>query len=61
MHTPVATVAINNAALLAIRILSTADPRLLVKMEEYMKDMEGEVLGKVDKIRWGNHEVRKQY
>ncbi|KAK7471297.1 phosphoribosylaminoimidazole carboxylase ade2 [Stygiomarasmius scandens] len=62
---PVATVAINNstnAALLAIRILSTADPRLLVKMEEYMKDMEGEVLGKVDRIQeggWGNYEVKK--
>ncbi|THU81461.1 Phosphoribosylaminoimidazole carboxylase, partial [Dendrothele bispora CBS 962.96] len=39
---PVATVAINNstnAALLAVRILSTSDPRLLIKMEEYMKEM----------------------
>jgi len=62
---PVATVAINNstnAALLAIRILSTADPRLLVKMEECMRDMEGEVLDKVDRIQeggWGNYEVKK--
>ncbi|THV04498.1 Phosphoribosylaminoimidazole carboxylase [Dendrothele bispora CBS 962.96] len=62
---PVATVAINNstnAALLAVRILSTSDPRLLIKMEEYMKEMEGEVIGKVDRIEqsgWGNYEVKK--
>ncbi|EGG13087.1 uncharacterized protein MELLADRAFT_114877 [Melampsora larici-populina 98AG31] len=51
---PVATVAIGNstnAALLAIRILSVGIPRLLDQMETYMKSMETEVLGKVEKIK----------
>lgn len=51
---PVATVAINNAtnaALLAIRILAAADPRYLKMMEQYMADMEAEVMGKVEKVK----------
>ncbi|KAF5349313.1 hypothetical protein D9758_011763 [Tetrapyrgos nigripes] len=62
---PVATVAINNstnAALLAIRILSTSDPRLLTRMEDYMKEMEREVSTKIERIEsggWGNYEVKK--
>ncbi|KAI7938042.1 hypothetical protein MJO28_014962 [Puccinia striiformis f. sp. tritici] len=50
---PVATVAIGNstnAALLAIRILSTGMPRLLDAMSAYMAQMESEVMTKVDKL-----------
>jgi phosphoribosylaminoimidazole carboxylase len=50
---PVASVAINNstnAALLAIRILGAADPRYLSMMQQYMDDMEAEVMGKVEKL-----------
>ncbi|PWZ01047.1 putative phosphoribosyl-5-aminoimidazole carboxylase [Testicularia cyperi] len=50
---PVASVAINNstnAALLAIRILAAADPDYLVKMQNYMDDMEQEVNGKIDRL-----------
>ncbi|KAJ8653644.1 phosphoribosylaminoimidazole carboxylase, ATPase subunit [Lichtheimia ornata] len=50
---PVATVAINNstnAALLAIRMLGAFIPGVLQKMDAYMKKMEGEVLGKVDRL-----------
>ncbi|WAQ92025.1 hypothetical protein PtA15_15A419 [Puccinia triticina] len=50
---PVATVAIGNstnAALLAIRILSTGTPRLVDAMSAYMAQMESEVLAKVDKL-----------
>ncbi|KAJ7174618.1 Phosphoribosylaminoimidazole carboxylase [Mycena filopes] len=50
---PVATVAINNgtnAGLLAVRILAAGMPHLVDAMEEYMKEMEGEVLGKVEKL-----------
>ena len=50
---PVATVAINNgtnAGLLAVRILSAGNPDLVRNMEEYMKDLEKEVLGKVEKL-----------
>ncbi|KZT38704.1 phosphoribosylaminoimidazole carboxylase [Sistotremastrum suecicum HHB10207 ss-3] len=62
---PVATVAINNstnAALLAIRILSAGDPRLVKKMEEYLKGLESEVMGKVEKLEnvgWHNYVVKK--
>ncbi|KAH8917953.1 Phosphoribosylaminoimidazole carboxylase [Atractiella rhizophila] len=51
---PVATVAINNstnAALLAVRILSTSIPSLAVEMEGYMKKMEAEVFGKIEKLQ----------
>ncbi|KAJ7039375.1 phosphoribosylaminoimidazole carboxylase [Mycena alexandri] len=50
---PVATVAINNgtnAGLLAVRILAAGMPRLVDAMEEYMRNMEAEVLGKVEKL-----------
>jgi phosphoribosylaminoimidazole carboxylase len=62
---PVATVAINNAtnaALLAVRILGASIPRLLEIMSEYMRSMEKEVLGKVDKLEdvgWENYEVNR--
>lgn len=44
---PVATVAIDNAvnaALLAIRILSVADPSLLLRMQSYQEKLHGEAL-----------------
>lgn len=50
---PVATVAINNstnAALLAIRILGVGDESWLNKMNNYMNDMETEVLHKAEKL-----------
>ncbi|KAF9530943.1 phosphoribosylaminoimidazole carboxylase [Crepidotus variabilis] len=62
---PVATVAINNgmnAGLLAVRILSAGMPRLIEAMEAYMKKMEGEVMGKVEKLEevgWEKYEVKK--
>ncbi|UZJ52602.1 hypothetical protein CBS101457_001922 [Exobasidium rhododendri] len=51
---PVATVAINNstnAALLAARIVASADVDLLDAMQSYMDEMEAEVMGKVDRLR----------
>lgn len=51
---PVATVAINNstnAALLAARIVASADVQLLDDMQKYMYDMEAEVMGKVDRLK----------
>ncbi|KAJ6579646.1 phosphoribosylaminoimidazole carboxylase [Mycena vulgaris] len=51
---PVATVAINNgtnAGLLAVRILAAGMPRLVDAMDEYMKNLEEEVLGKVEKLK----------
>ncbi|KAJ7122898.1 Phosphoribosylaminoimidazole carboxylase [Mycena epipterygia] len=51
---PVATVAINNgtnAGLLAVRILAAGIPRLVDAMDAYLKDLEGEVLGKVEKLK----------
>lgn len=62
---PVATVAINNstnAGLLAIRILSAGIPRLITAMEQYMKNMENEVLGKVDTLKevgWEKYQVKR--
>lgn len=50
---PVATVAINNgtnAGLLAVRILSAGNPDLVRNMEEYLKELEKEVLDKVEKL-----------
>lgn len=60
-----ATVAINNglnAGLLAARILSTGIPELVDMMEAYMKQMEAEVLGKVERLGtegWEKYEVRR--
>ena len=48
-----ATVAINNgtnAGLLAVRILAAGNPRLVRDMDEYLKELEKEVLGKVEKL-----------
>ncbi|PCH41702.1 Phosphoribosylaminoimidazole carboxylase [Wolfiporia cocos MD-104 SS10] len=62
---PVATVAINNgmnAGLLAVRVLAAGTPRLVNEMELYMKSMENEVLGKVDKLEevgWEKYEVKR--
>ncbi|KJA18187.1 hypothetical protein HYPSUDRAFT_205562 [Hypholoma sublateritium FD-334 SS-4] len=62
---PVATVAINNgvnAGLLAVRILSAGIPGLIGAMDEYMKEMEQEVLGKVEKLQevgWEKYVVKK--
>lgn len=50
---PVASVAINNstnAALLAVRILAAADSSYLKAMDDYMNEMEAEVMGKVDRL-----------
>lgn len=50
---PVATVAINNATnagLLAVRILGVGNPEYLLKMEEYMSNMEDEVLSKAERL-----------
>ena len=60
-----ATVAINNgmnAGLLAVRILSAGIPRLIDAMDNYMKNMEQEVLGKVQKLEevgWENYQVKR--
>ncbi|KAF8959392.1 phosphoribosylaminoimidazole carboxylase [Flammula alnicola] len=62
---PVATVAINNgvnAGLLAVRILSAGIPGLIDAMDHYMKTMENEVLGKVEKLKevgWENYQVKR--
>jgi len=40
-----------NAGLLAVRILSAGIPGLVNAMDEYMKSMENEVLGKVEKLK----------
>lgn len=39
-----------NAGLLAVRTLSAGQPELVTAMDDYLKALEGEVLGKVDKI-----------
>ena len=60
-----ATVAINNgtnAGLLAVRILAAGNPRLVRDMEEYMKELEKEVLGKADKLEevgWESYQVKR--
>ncbi|KAJ7342628.1 phosphoribosylaminoimidazole carboxylase [Mycena albidolilacea] len=62
---PVATVAINNgtnAGLLAVRILAAGIPRLVEAMDTYLKNLEGEVLGKVEKLKevgWESYSVKK--
>jgi phosphoribosylaminoimidazole carboxylase len=51
-----------NAGLLAVRILSVGLPRLVDAMEEYMRSMEAEVLGKVGKLEevgWEKYEMKK--
>ena len=62
---PVATVAINNgvnAGLLAVRILAAGNPRLVRDMEDYLKGLEKEVLGKVEKLEeigWESYQVKR--
>lgn len=60
---PVATVAIGNSAnagLLAVRILGTSDPALLIKMEEYQAGMKDIVMGKAARLEaegWAEYKV----
>lgn len=59
---PVATVAINNstnAALLAIRMLAAFDNKWLNEMNQYMANMESEVLQKVEKLEVTGYENYK--
>lgn len=62
---PVATVAINNgtnAGLLAVRILAAGIPELVGAMDQYLKNLESEVLGKVEKLEevgWEAYEVKR--
>ncbi|KAI0079034.1 Phosphoribosylaminoimidazole carboxylase [Panus rudis PR-1116 ss-1] len=62
---PVATVAINNgtnAGLLAVRILSAGIPELIEGMSQYLKKLETEVMGKVEKLEevgWEAYEVKR--
>lgn len=62
---PVATVAINgakNAGLLAVQILSTANPKLCAKMEAYKKNLNQEVKAKASSLEEvGGAEYLKQY
>ncbi|KZT20561.1 Phosphoribosylaminoimidazole carboxylase [Neolentinus lepideus HHB14362 ss-1] len=61
---PVATVAINNgtnAGLLAVRMLGTGMPHLVAAIEGYLKSLETEVMGKVEKLEeigWEKYEVK---
>lgn len=64
-----ATVAINNstnAALLALRIISTEDNEvglvLRAKLQRYVEDMEAEVNGKIERLEavgWEDYVVKK--
>ncbi|KIK98462.1 hypothetical protein PAXRUDRAFT_823886 [Paxillus rubicundulus Ve08.2h10] len=62
---PVATVAINggmNAGLLAVRMLGVGMPHLFTAMDEYLKGLENEVLGKVEKLAevgWEEYVVKR--
>ncbi|TFK53358.1 Phosphoribosylaminoimidazole carboxylase [Heliocybe sulcata] len=62
---PVATVAINNstnAGLLAVRMLGTGMPRLITAMEGYLKSLDTEVMGKVERLEdvgWEKYEVKR--
>ncbi len=51
---PVATVALNgakNAGILAVQILATNDKSLTMKLAEYKKELEKQVMGMVDKLK----------
>jgi len=62
---PVATVAINNGVnggLLAVRILASGMPHLLTVMDEYLRSLGSEVMGKVNKLEevgWEQYEVKR--
>lgn len=50
---PTATVGINNstnAALLAVRIIGSADPSVLKQVEAYARSLEEEVEGKIERL-----------
>lgn len=52
-----------NAGLLAVRILAAGQPNLVTAMDDYLKALEKEVLGKVDKISgigWDAYEAAKK-
>jgi phosphoribosylaminoimidazole carboxylase len=61
----VATVAINNgtnAGLLAVRILGAGIPHLRQETENYMKEMQKDVHGKVEKLElvcWESYQVKR--
>lgn len=61
---PVATVAIDggaNAAILAARILATADTELLARLKDYSQEMKETVQAKADKLdKLGHKEYLKQ-
>lgn len=51
-----------NAGLLAVRLLGVAMPELVQAMENYMKGMENEVMGKVgtmERVGWEDYQVQK--
>ncbi len=51
-----------NAGLLAVRILAAGNSRLVRDMEDYLKGLEKEVLGKVEKLEevgWENYQVKR--
>ncbi|KAG6336933.1 hypothetical protein ID866_2171 [Astraeus odoratus] len=62
---PVATVAINggmNAGLLAVRILGAGMPHLHVAMDSYLKNLETEVIQKIEELErvgWEEYEVKR--
>ena len=51
-----------NAGLLAVRILAVAQPKLIQAMEKYLRSLETEVMGKIEKldeVGWEEYEVKK--
>ena len=51
-----------NAGLLAVRILGAGIPHLVRDMEDYLKEQEREVLGKVEKLEqvgWESYQAKR--
>ena len=51
-----------NAGLLAVRILSAGIPRLVEAMDNFLREQEKDVLGKVSKLQelgWGHYEKQR--
>jgi phosphoribosylaminoimidazole carboxylase len=51
-----------NAGLLAVRILVAGMPHLITAMDDYLRGLEGEVMGKVHKLEevgWEKYEVKR--
>lgn len=51
-----------NAGLLAVRILSAGIPTLIEVMDNYLRGLEHEVMGKVEKMQeigWEKYEVKR--